>query len=106
MRLFSFLLLTLALLLSPIGMSGMAMASASTAGAMKMGHCDAPASAGHEQKPPVQKADCMSLCSAVSPDQPLLAGGVPPARSADEPVPAAVLTGLAPESATPPPRRS
>lgn len=104
------LLLLAVMLLAPMGRIGMAQAMA--------GHCaETPSAApahhngGHQQPAPRDNKsqaaiDCMIACAAMAPAP--APSVVPQARATaapDTPLPAS-LTGIRPEAATPPPRRT
>jgi hypothetical protein len=100
------LLLLLAVLLMPLGMTPAAAVdhNAHAAAAMPMGHCDKQAP---DQRTKHGIGECTMACSAALPaadfasDPPLLIACTPLCPSG-----AAMLDGLHPDTATPPPRNS
>jgi hypothetical protein len=105
-RLFSKLLVLLAVLLLPLGMTpaGASVSHASPAAGMPMQHC--PEQGGkHETKGGF--AECTMACSASLPAADLPQGERPlTAATHAEPADAHSLHGLHPDTATPPPKLS
>ena len=98
------LVLLVAVLLMPLGM---APAAAGPVGhqrvdAMPMGHCD---QQGSKHAPKAGFAECTMACSAALPAADLSRDEAPPAALVPlNPVAAAILLGLHPDTATPPPK--
>lgn len=98
--------LLIAVLLMPLGMSPAAasLASHDKAAGMAVGHCDGQAPKHH---PKSGFAECAMACSSAlpavgaAPDEPPLIASAPVPAAA-----AAVLRGLHPDTATPPPKRT
>lgn len=96
----------LALLLAPLGMHGAAMAAGGGEALLSSaGHCQDEPQSDHHSGPDAA-VDCVFACAA-------LPGALPPsfvqaAAVSDRPAPRllAFLSGVPPEAATPPPRRS
>ena len=100
------LVLVLAVLLMPLGMTPAAASGPAhhSSASMPMGHCDQEAPRQHGDK---GISECMMACSVALP-------AAAPARDAPavivclpaEPAAAEILRGLEPDPATPPPKRS
>lgn len=108
-RLFSSLLVAIALLLSPMAMaSGAAMAMpgaavAAVAESVADGHCAGKEAPADEEKAPA-KASCASACAAVPAASPVFLEDAAVAREAISLRGPQVLSGIHPEGETPPPR--
>lgn len=96
------LLILLAVVLMPLGMVNGSVAMASNVSAAQAGHCEQMPE--HKKEQPDRLADCAVACAAVASRCHEIQGGsfahVEPFVSALS----AILHGLGPEAATPPPR--
>ena len=102
-RLFAKILLFLAVLLSPLGMTAApAVAGHSSAAEMPKGHCG---DGGDHQKQLPGIADCAMACAAALPAFEAVAPAVlPAARISHVPTAAKRLPSLPPQMTTPPPK--
>jgi hypothetical protein len=96
------LLLMLAVLLMPLGMTPAAAQGRGDKAMVAMGHCDQQAPAHHSTQ---GFTECTMACSAALPAFDVARDEPPPvACTPAQPVAAQILHGLHPETATPPPR--
>ena len=104
LRILSSFLLALALIAAPLVMPGGAALAQAPAAATHDGHCDGPAPA-EERRAPVH-IGCAGACAAVAAAPAALAQPALLPLRPPSPASSARLSGIAPESETPPPRPS
>lgn len=107
-RLLSFLLVALALSFTPMAMAGdAAMAHGATMAMSDMaGNCTDSGQPGDSVHTSKAKPHCTTICAAVAPLPATMAAQVTPPKAALAMTLSPMLSGIAPERDTPPPRAS
>jgi hypothetical protein len=105
LRILASLLVALSLLVAPAAMAAGAGRMAAPAVETHRGHCAGDEAPAQEKKAPVH-ISCASSCAAVAPSAPAPADPVPQAAPALAGLAATPLSGIMPESETPPPRKA